>query len=426
MIKKISALASSSAVAAAIDLASSMILSRALLPEGIGQVALIVSLGAIYAAFSNFGIGQAYIYLLNSKGYAIDKVLKNCLGVTLVCCITGFLVSCIILTKFTDYFGEYSDTLLVVISLGIASSLGQTFIRPLLIAQFKIKQVSLFTIGLSFITFIIIAIVFLLDQSLLTVDVALSIQTLSKVVIFLLMLAYLVHDIPEGVGISFSYFKESLSEGKKFYFSFLMTQILLQGSVFGLQFYELGFSEVGLYSRAMSLTLLMTIIPYSIGPLLYSRWSGLETSLAAKELVACMSIYLLGLSFICPIVIFLSKDLLQFVYGRAFVAAADLFSILVLGIAFKILSDPLINYLASRGKVQINGYLSLIGAFSMLSIIYWFTPSMGAKGIAVSVVVSSIVIFIGLLLVVIKYLFKESSPSKIFRIDFIGFIRSLK
>jgi len=393
VLNKIMSLAGSSILATAIDLLGTMILSRVLLPEGVGQVVLVASLGVMYVAFSNFGLGQSYIYLLNSKGYSEKKVVQNCMAVTLVGGVTAVFVVLILLSEFDDYFGGFPDYCVLLIAMSVAASLSQSFLRPILIAKLRAKLVGGLTLTLSLTSLFCYLVLYFYNTALITVDIVVSIQAVSKIIISCLMFWLVCSSYFNNYSFSKFILKESLTEGRKFYFSFLMAQANVHMTVLLLQKFTSDFSQLGLYSRATSLTLFMTIIPFTIGPLFYARWAKQETETAIKETQLMLKLYFLGLLVICPILVVFSQNILSLVYGDAFRDAAKIFSVLVIGISFKILADPIVNLLSSLGRVYINGYISLFGVICLVAMSVVLIPVYGGEGAAMAFVISNILIF---------------------------------
>lgn len=398
MFRKISLLASSSLLGVIIDLLGTMIVSRAIFPEGVGQVALVVSLGMMYVAVANMGLGQAYIYLLNSKGYLEKEVIHACIIAASLSSGVAVVAVVYVLSAFSGYFGELSDSCRVLVAVGVASSLSQSFFRPILVAKFKVKSIAVLTVGLSFISVACYVVFYCYDVALLTVDSVLSIQSCARIVVGVVMLWVVGHGHFGKVRFSVGVFKHSFFEGGKFYFSFLISQANMHVALLLMQKYMSDFSQVGLYSRAASLTLLMTVVPFSIGPLLYSRWAKESRSVAAKEASLTVKLFSAGLLVVCPVVVYFSESILAVIYGGSFALAANIFSVLVVGVCLKIVSDPLINFLSSIGKVHFNGYASVIGLVVVVLASVLLVPRYEAIGAAFAFVLSNLSILLILLM----------------------------
>lgn len=406
MLKKLTALASSTFLATALDMLGTMILARALLPEGVGQVAIIVSMGLMYVAVANLGLGQAYIYQMNSLDRRESSLVHNSIFTIFISVIFAVLILYVLLSLFPDYFGSYSTQLKLVVSFGIAGTLSQSFLKPILVAKLQVKPIAILTILLSTLSVCSFGILYFLYPQVLTVELTLYIQSAAKIIVTIIMFYVVTKTHLSSINFSFTLLKESMLEGSKFYFSLLMAQANIHVSLLLLQSYLTDFTQSGFYARASSLTLFMTIIPFAIGPLFYARWAKVERAQAGSEVSAILKLFLLVLLIVCPFLIYFSEFLIGLVYGEAFKPAAYVFQILVYGIGFKILADPLINYLASLGKVHLNGIVSLLGIVVIVVSSVYFIPLYQGEGAAISFSLSAATILVLLLGVAISQGFK--------------------
>jgi len=163
------------------------------------------------------------------------------------------------------------------------------------------------------------------------------------------------------------------------------------------KFTSTGFDEIGLYSRAISIINIFVMIPSSLGPLIYSKWSGVDVITLREQLQKTIR-FLLLISFICLLFIISLGDLvIVLLYGKEFSDAKSSLFILSSSVIFASITSVLINLFSSIGKPLI-----ILRTFSFSLIItlimsLLLIPGYGKEGASIAVLVGLIYNTINLL-----------------------------
>lgn len=393
MKNKIILIAGSSLTRTALDLLGSIILARALLPSGVGQISLITALSIFHISIYNLGLGQANIYLINAKNNEESNIIQNSIAASALTGLISAISIFIILKNFEGYFGKITYPCIIIYSIATALTLSNSILQPILIAKMRVHLVSALDISLSGISLTTYTLIYLLQEEILTVDLALTIQSSSKILISLLTIKILAKNISPIAKFHRHLLISSIKTGSRFYFTFIANQINTHLALFFMQKNISDLAQIGLYSRAMSLTLLLTIAPLAIGPILYSRWS-LTQSNKNIELIKAIRITIILSAIAIPVLTAISEHLMSAIYGANFAPGAIYFNVLLVGTAFKITTDPITNYLASIEKIHLSGLAIIAGAALTTVLSFIFIPKWGGLGAALVFTTSQLAILL--------------------------------
>lgn len=380
----------------AMNMVISIIESRILGPEGIGQFNVLLSTQTIFVTVLSLGIGRASIYFINS-----EKINEYHLLSTAIKCITPLALVCSIMlfgviSFFSEYYGILNSFSLFIFILGTFSLLLISLFRPILLAKFEIvkNQIVIFSARTVFLANLLMVIVY--STQMLDVGMLLAFSGFSNVISLLILLYYFKGRFSFKDQIDYRLLKRVISFGLRFSSSNIAAILLgnlpiIMLSIVGFSETDDGYSNVGYYTRAATLLVIGTMINTSIGPLLYSKWSGLSDEIVRVHAIKSISMFnLINISLTIFLFVF-APILIVSLYGKEFVPAILLLRIMSFMLLFNSVREVGYNILTSRNKSMYITQNLLISIIIFVVISFPLTKLFGIAGCAISVLISTII-----------------------------------
>jgi len=366
-----------------------VILARALGPEALGQYQLFLSSQTIIITLFSLGIGNASIYFINSKLIAQKEIISSFVKIFIPSGIVVAILFGLSILLFDNYFGNILLTTLIVFLIGTTSLVISSILRPILYAEQKIKEVTFFNILPPLILLIGIGIYFICSSVI--VETALFYWGIGNTLACVLLLQYYRKDINLKFKLNSKNIKSVFAYGLKLSASNLIFVLIGNVSIFLIKYLmHNGFEAVGIYSRAVAICSLILMIPTSIGPLLFSKWSGLKKETLKLQAEQTTRILLFITLIFTIIIILLRKQFIYLLYGNAFLIAHQAIIILAPTLIFQTISEIMNNLLASIGKAGVTLY-AFIGSLILIIISsLMLIPWLGINGAAISVLLGAI------------------------------------
>ncbi len=411
---------------AGLGIVSSMMLARALQPEGMGQYKLPFTVGTLIVTFLGLGIGQANIYLLNKHKIDPRQIMINSIWISLVGAIVIILILPIVLTTFMDYFGRFPLLVIILFSLGISFSYGVNLFRPMLVAALRIQQAVIADVAGKAIFLLAVALGFLFNW--LTVNVALFLVALEHLFCILLVIWFLRGQITFGYSFNSKVFKDGFSYGLRLLLSNIVTVMNASIGLLLLRYLMPDdFANIGYYDRATSLCGLIMLVPVAVGPLLYANWSGLSGQKRNSQAAMAMRLYLvLGLVIVFGIALF-ARWAMLLLFGQEFLPAVPALRILAVGIALRCTFAVCNNLLASDGRAHVTAYIMSVSVVIMIVLTCLLVPYYGINGAALAFVFAGFSVFvIGIVLMKYSYGIKFKSMLLLRKSDFTYALNAIR
>jgi len=366
-----------------------VILARALGPEALGQYQLFLSSQTIIITLFSLGIGNASIYFINSKLIAQKEIISSFVKIFIPSGIVVAILFGLSILLFDNYFGNILLTTLIVFLIGTTSLVISSILRPILYAEQKIKEVTFFNILPPLILLIGIGIYFICSSVI--VETALFYWGIGNTLACVLLLQYYRKDINLKFKLNSKNIKSVFAYGLKLSASNLIFVLIGNVSIFLIKYLmHNGFEAVGIYSRAVAICSLIFMIPTSIGPLLFSKWSGLKKETLKLQAEQTTRILLFITLIFTIIIILLRKQFIYLLYGNAYLIAHQAIIILAPTLIFQTISEIMNNLLASIGKAGVTLY-AFIGSLILIIISsLMLIPWLGINGAAISVLLGAI------------------------------------
>jgi len=346
-------------------MASSIILARALGPEGRGIATLTLMIPPLLLMFGTFGTEVSNVYFTGSKKFKLDDIVSN--SISLCILLSIFLVSIFYIVYRTPFFQNYmssnmiSPLLLWIAVASLPFNLLFIFLRNILLGKEHIGKMNLLGFYQAFIQLLLV----------LLFVVVLKLNVFGAVLCFLIgsficstISLYYVSKISDiRVRLNFKLFNSSMRYGGKAYAGNLAQFLNYRLDIF-LVAYFLNPAAVGFYGIAVGLAEKLWMIPGSIGTVLFPRVSSINAT-EANKLTPAVARHTFLIVFVMAIGLFIfGKYLIVLLFGKAYLPSAKPLIILLPGIVALSVSKVLTSDLAGRGKPQ----FGTLGAFVALPV----------------------------------------------------------
>lgn len=377
---------------AALGVLTSMMLSRALLPEGMGQYQLPLTIGTLAVTILGLGIGQSNIYFLNKHKIEPKRIVMNSIFFGVAGAILLMILLPLLFTRFESYFGVLPMWIKAFFSFGISCLFCFNLLRPILMAALQVRQSVQSQITDKTVFFVIVFVGFALKFS--SVNLTLAALTVSHTAALAMAVYFLRDRIDFTVSFAWSVFTQVLKYGMYLLASNLFYVLNASIGLMLLRYLMPGsFATIGFYGRAVALCGLITLIPYAVGPLLYSKWSGLSGDTRRIQVELAMRLHIvLGLLVVLVLVV-LGDWCVFFLYGREFLPAVPALRILAVGVALRCAFNVCNNLLASDGRAHITAYIMGLSVVAIVVLTWILVPFYGMNGAALADMIAGILVF---------------------------------
>jgi PST family polysaccharide transporter len=335
------------------------------------------------------GIGNANVYFLNSQNVPPGLIASTTVKAGALLGLVLFAGLAVALISFPSYFGAVWTPLAFLFAMGVACQLNADLLYPILVAQLAAKK--MVSVLLSRSGFLLLACAALALFGKLTTMSALLMLSGSFIVGLVAIIGYIKRHISLRTTIDWSLLKRVVAYGVKLSAANLMYLASLNISLFLLRHVVRGdFAALGLYARATTICGLIVLLPRTIAPLLYAKWSMTDANVrnGQVELVARFN-FTFGLIAGVATVL-LANPLLWLLYGSRFVDAASALRLLAPALVCTALFNVFIQLLASDGKAAVTAWI-LAGTTIITGVVtLWAAPVLGIDGAAMGVLAGNL------------------------------------
>lgn len=364
-----------------LSMAAGVIFARALGPDGVGQYELFRTTSVLAVTFVALGLGQANIYLLNNRAIPTTRIATNTLKAGMA--LGGVLAMGLIVAVLgrADYFGHVAASTAVCFAVGAGTALILALLRPILVAQMAARR--MVTVDLSSRVFILIVGGLLAVFGVLRADVAILAFAGSNVFAFALLVYMLRAHLELRQPFEWRLFGEMLSYGAKLAATNILLVLSTSVTVMLLRWLgREGFGDVGLYTRAVAVCSLVTLVPTALGPLLYAKWAGTQGDERRRQAEMASRMNLVYGAVSCTTLLLVGKYVIWLLYGREFIPAVAALHILAPAMLLAPLYEVCNNLLAGDGRATVMATI-LAGTLAIVAgVTYTAAPSLGIQGAA--------------------------------------------
>ncbi|MCP4191490.1 MAG: oligosaccharide flippase family protein [Planctomycetaceae bacterium] len=363
---------------------STVIYSRYLGPERVGQLAVFMSTLTIVVPLVSLGIGRANIYFLNTGRFDRNQVINSSLAVGLLIALgltgamTGFFYSR------AAFYGTFSLTVLFIFSFGMSCSVMISLLRSVLLAELASRRIMLVDV-IQRIVMIVAAFV-LAIMGVLSVGWAMCINTLAGLAGVFLLLFFLRNDLKFSLRFERDWFVETASYGIKVAATGILYAMTASLTVLILrQRLSDDFAAVGFYTRAVAISGFAVLIPRALSPLFYAKWADatntdktVQIERAARFNVCYGTLAALGL-------VFFGKLIVWVLYGNEFLPAYRVLYVFAPAMVLMCLFSIFNSVLTSDGRASTTAWTLLISLLVVAAMTYFLVPVYGMFGAALAV-----------------------------------------
>jgi len=367
-----------------LGMAAGIIFSRALGPAGMGQYELFRTTAVLAATVVALGLGQANIYFLNNRQIGPERIATNTLtvGSVLGVLLAVVLFAAVLLHR--GYFGSVSVPVALVFALGVALGLNTNLLRTILTAQLAARRMVAIDVARGLTLLVCGGALALAGR--LSSGSAIVALSVSSAAAFGLLLAYLARYIKLTRPFEWPLLRGVVVYGLKLAAANLLQVLAASTTVLLLRYLRSDqFADVGLYTRAVAVCSLVSVVPTALGPLLYAKWCSTRGPERARQAELASRLNLAYGLVMCLGVALLGKYVLWLLYGREFIPGAAALLPLAPALLFLPLFEVCNNLLAGDGKAMITACI-LAGTLCVVaSVTYLTVPSLGIRGAALGV-----------------------------------------
>ena len=366
---------------------SSIFVIRALGPELRGYYTFLGILGFFLIPIFSFGFIAGLGYHISSKQYNPKDVTKSVIVIALLRSVV--IITAVLALKYFNLLGETGNKLSVWYLLPVLLTFPLNMIKEsfhrVLLSDSQYAKANTLSIIYSIVSPIIVFLLVVLFR-LNFVGVVIAI-VISNVINFLVTIIYVnklytVSDLSKPYDKVFV--KKVFSYGVKGWIGDIAvtTNNRVDQLILG---YFLPPASLGIYSICGSIGQILWILPGSIRQILFNRNAEMQHDADKKALTARYhAFFMLSGLVIAALFILLSKYIVQFLYGNAFLPAVVPLQIYLVGTGIYVGTMILTKYFVGTKEIIINTYIQLFSAAIGLITALLLVKSYGIIGAAIS------------------------------------------
>jgi O-antigen/teichoic acid export membrane protein len=364
-------------------LLASVVIARALGPEGTGVYTLATLFPVLVLVFLNLGVGAATVYYVAQDKYPLPEVLGSNV---ILCVLVGAGASLIGLLVAIFLHGYLFPTvalsyLLLALLLIPVYLFSQYYANQILLGA---RRISDFNAATVLARLLLLALVVLLAVTVgLRIEGAIWATFLSSLVVCLVLYPW-IRRVTGGVRfrLNASYVRDTFTYGLKAHLGNIVGFLNYRVEVFMLGVFVPA-SAVGFYSVAVGLAERLWFLSESASIVLFPTVSAEKDEHARKTFTPLVSRSVLLITAVGAVGLFLlSQWVVVLLYSSEYVPSVHLFRILLPGIVFLSVGRILANDIAGRGRPLLNTYVGGIGIVVQVLLNLAWIPRFGPTGAA--------------------------------------------
>jgi O-antigen/teichoic acid export membrane protein len=340
-----------------------MILSRALGPEGVGQLTLFRQLFLFGAQLASVGLPMAMIHAINKEkmdpNVALRTVLMSCIGLAFV----AVLILWTILYFGENFFTEITPLVFASSLIWIPFVLGRAVYYNGCAAFLMAREMTLISTVPQIVLVVFYLCFWLLGD--ITVDVVLLLEALICGFLSFVFAKKLFKrnslSVNDNACFDFKFIIRCVPLGLSLVATDLLVSFNGYISLLLLRYFDKSFESLGYYSRGFALATLTVVAVQSLQRFLYAKWAKLEGQERALQVEQSVNIAVTTMLILGGGVVFLAEPLTLFLYGQAFLPAVPIVYVAVIGVGIYIVPRLLQSLFSSDGNARINVYILIVG-----------------------------------------------------------------
>jgi len=379
-----------------ISVATSILLARALGPEGRGVYAVAMLLPAMVVSFGHLGLGTASTYLIARKKYSPTSVFATNLGFIVIVGALGLGAGAIAILLLADSALAGAPHGLLWLGLALVlPDLAISYTRYILLGLSRIPRYNAVYVAQRVLSlcFLIIALVALGAGVKGAVVAAVSARWLAAAISALLT-ARAVMATEGRFRFDIKCAKEALAYGVKFHLGGIVAFLNLRLDLLLVNSF-LGVTQVGLYTVAVGLVEKLWLLPQAASAVLFPRIASEDDEARKGRITSTIVRNVLLISVVSGgIIVLIGRWLIPVLYGGHFRGSVGALYALMTGAVASSGSRVLGNDLAARGHPMLNTYFGIAALALNLGLNLWWIPFAGIAGAAWASSCSYLLLFV--------------------------------
>jgi O-antigen/teichoic acid export membrane protein len=365
-------------------LAVSIITARYIGPEGNGIIASLTVYPSLFMSIGSLGVGQSTTYFLG-KGIFTEEQIKTAISQIWILTTLIFLILGFILVYYFTNSGT-NLTLVFLALLPIPFSLFNTYNSGIFLAKNDIKTFN----KINWIPSLITLLGTLFFVMLLKWNVKGALIASVGGVLFMFFVLLVKNKFFNSFSLRFDWYiiKKMLSLGMIYAISLFIINLNYRVDLILLDKLSNPF-ELGIYTKTAGITQYLWQVPMLFSTIVFARSAVSKNeksfSLKVAQLLRVSTIVILVLS-VC--LMFLSKVIIVAMYGEEFKEGASVLNYLLPGVIILTIFKVLNMDLAGKGKPWISLKAMVPALIINIGLNFFLIPDLGAKGAAISSMVS--------------------------------------
>jgi O-antigen/teichoic acid export membrane protein len=372
-----------------LSLLTSVVLARALGPDGIGIYTLATLFPLLVLTFTNLGVGSATVYYVAQEKYSLAEALGNNVILSIIVGAAASLIGLLVAVTLHDsLFPTVAlPYLLLALLLVPVNLFSQQYVIQILLGARRIAEFSAVTVLQKL---LLLVLVLLLAVTIgLGIGGAIWATFLSSLLVCLVLYAW-IRRIAGGVRLRLHprYLRETLGYGIQAHLGNVVGFLNYRVEVFLLGVF-LPAAAVGFYAVAVGLAERLWFLSESASTVLFPTVSAEKDEQARNTFTPVISRSILVITALGAAALFLvSQWVVVLLFSSEYLPTVRLFRILLPGIVFLSAGRILANDIAGRGKPLLNTCVGGIGiVVQVLLNLYWI-PQFGSTGAAWATTIS--------------------------------------
>lgn len=376
-----------------LQLATLAIIARVYGAEGNGAYTIALLLPTMLASLLNMGIGPANVYFLGAGKVSPLTAWRKTLALYIGLVVVGTLIGILVLLFFSESWFPGVPELLLWFALSIFPfSLLLGFVSSFYQGLQQFRQFNVVLLLQPVIT--LLGVILLVATGNKSIGWLLSAYLAGVCLTLLVSIKLLKPLLTSGTDQQSDYAKASLSYGIKAHLSNVVTFVNYKADIFLVNLF-VGPAAAGVYVIAVQFAERLWILSTAVSTVLLPRLSQLSgDEERKKELTPLACRWTLTLTFIGTLfLLIIAQPLIKVVFGEAFLDAVWVLVLLAPGVVLWAGARVLSNDIASRGRPEINFYISLLVLTINIVGNILLIPVYGIEGAAISTSVAYTVDF---------------------------------
>ncbi len=379
-----------------IGLITTVIVARVLGPEGRGFYAVASTIGALGVQFGNLGLHASNTYSVARDRGLLPPLVANTMIVSFVIGGAGSVLIWVIFLLWPQ-IAPLGGFLLILSLLWIPFGLAYLLLQNLLLGIQNVRAYNTIELVTKALALVFMGLLVLAGT--LRVETFFSVTLATLIMGFLWALVSLRGQIKSFFQPRFALFKENIRYGIKVYLATFFSFLIMRVNLLMVQ-YILGPKEVGYYSVAAAMADAMYVLPVVIGTILFPKLSAMTSNEAKWVLTRKLTVLVgLAMAVLVGFAALISREMVRFLYGAAYLPAVPVFRWLMLGVLLLSMTSILSGYIASQNIPWNLVILYVLFTFANIVLNWYLLPILGVAGAGVSSTISHLFILLGIVLI---------------------------